>query len=213
MRILAPVLLLLSGCLWGGGEASRVEDLGEGTRRASSALPAAPDRHRYGDPALLKVGMWATYREGERTLTLAVTGEEAGALWIEVIDEGEPRLVSARLTSRDGQVLKARAGEAGKAGVDQALIQSAGTPSPEPASEAESEEALVFGGKARTCRVLVRRWEDLDGRLAEERIWWSADVPPLYAGGSRGGLVKRTGRGPEVGILRWGADAKPSLAR
>jgi hypothetical protein len=199
----------LAGCFFEGGEPSRVV---EAERRSSTAaLPPAPDRHPYGDPAALKVGQWATYREGTRELTIAVVGEEDGALWIEVIEEGEPRLASARLTARTGEVKRAWAGEAGGAATRQGLSQASPPPTP-PSGEAE-EASVRAGGRELKVRRVTRRTEDLEGRVQEERWDWSAEVPPLYAGSAHGGLVRREGKGHVVELLRFGSDARPCLAR
>lgn len=208
MRCAFLLPLVLGGCFWGGGQASRVEDLAANSGRLSAALASVPDRHRFGDPAGYRPGQWASYREGSRTLTLAVTGEEAGALWVEVIEEGEPRLVSARLTTRSGVVLRAFGGEAGGAGSPQRLIQAV-----PPAARGEGTETVKDGivtvdGRPLECRTLTRRTEDLEGRVREDVSVWSPAVPPLYAGSVHGGLVRR---GTAVELLKFGADARPSL--
>jgi hypothetical protein len=205
----AALAAALGGCFFEGGESSRVLEAEH--RPSTAALPPAPDRHPYGDPAALKVGQWATYREGARELTIAVVGEEDGALWIEVIEEGEPRLASARLTARTGEVKRAWAGEAGGTGTRQGLAQSV-PPSPSPSGEAEEASARV-GGRELKVRRVTRRAEDLEGRVLSELWDWSAEVPPLYAGSAHGGLVRREGKGLVVELLRFGSDARPSLAR
>lgn len=208
MKFAMLLPLVLGGCFWGGGQASRVEDLSANPGRLASALASVPDRHPYGDPAGYRAGQWATYREGNRTITIAVTGEEAGALWVELIEEGEPRLVSARLTAKSGEVLRAFGGEAGGAAAPQRLIQAA-----PPAARGEETESMKDGtvtvdGHPLACRTLTRRTEDLEGRVREEVSVWSPAVPPLYAGGPHGGLVRR---GAGLELLKFGADARPSL--
>ncbi len=200
--------LVLGGCFWGGGEASRVEDLAANPGRPAAALAAVPDRHPYGDPAGYRTGQWATYREGNRTITLAVTGEEAGAVWVEVIEEGEPRLVSARLTARSGEVLRAFGGEAGGAGSPQRLIQAAAPAARGEGTESVKDGTVTVDGRSLGCRTATRRTEDLEGRVREEVSVWSPAVPPLYAGSPHGGLVRR---GAALELLKFGADARPSL--
>src|SRR5579863_6186675 len=115
-HLLFLALPALSGCIFGGGEASRVEKVPEELQRSRLVAPPAPDSHAYGDVTKLRPGQWATYREGGRLLTLAAVAAEGEAMWIEVIDEGEPRQVSARLVGPDGVVRKAYYGEVSREG-------------------------------------------------------------------------------------------------
>src|SRR6185436_16691921 len=99
VRKILPVLLLpaLAGCIFGSGEASRVERVPEELRRPRLVAPRVFDRHAYGDVTKVRAGQWANYEEGGRRITLAAVAAAGDAMWIEVIEEGEPRQVSARL--------------------------------------------------------------------------------------------------------------------
>src|SRR5688500_14508294 len=110
------MLPALAGCFFSGGESSRVEKVPEDLRRARIVAPKVPDRHAFGDITKVRPGQWATCREGERTFTLAAVGAAGDSVWIELIEEGDPRAVSARLVSPDGVVRKAYYGEIWKDG-------------------------------------------------------------------------------------------------
>src|SRR6185295_6163064 len=88
------LFLALAGC---PGAASRADKVPDELRRPRLVTPKVPDRHLYGPVAQLRPGQWARYREGDRTVTLAAVATELDRVWIEVIEEGEPRQVSARL--------------------------------------------------------------------------------------------------------------------
>jgi hypothetical protein len=102
---------------------------------------------------------------------------------------------------------------AGGAGAAQRLIQAPEPPAEDPGVESVSENSLAIGGRTLACTVVTRRSEDLEGRISESVRIWSREVPPLYAGSAHGGLVRRLAPAPGVELLRWGSDAKPSLAR
>jgi hypothetical protein len=203
-------LLLLSGCFWRGGEASRVEEVGDELRRSAPVLSSAPDRHPYADPFSSPLGSWARYREGARELTIAVTGEEDGARRVEVVEEGEPRLVSVRLVGRDGVVRRAWSGTPGGPAVEQPLQQSSPGAAPPPTGVLERGPQRL-GDRMLPCTIQRMRTEDLEGRVHEETWVWSAEAPPLYAAGPYGGLVRRRGRGADVDLLRFGDGATPSI--
>lgn len=219
---LAVLALAAGGCfLFPSGEPSRVEEVPSELRRPVLAVPAAPDRHPYGDRARLEVGQWARYREPHRTVTIAVVGREGEDLWIEVIDEGRPRQISVRRVAPDGTVRQAFYGEVSSEGepsevVPQPLAQRDGRgPAPSPPAGApgrrEATERVRVGDRELEARAERIRTEDLEGRLVEEEWLWHPEVPPVYAGGPRGGLVRY--RGPQGGVEleAWGADARPHL--
>src|SRR6185436_14039600 len=215
MRFLPlPLILLLAGC---PGHASRIEKVPEGMNRPRVAAPKVTDRHPYGDITKVRPGQYATYKEGERTFTVAAVAAAGDSLWVEVIEENDPRVVSARLVSPDGVVRKAYYGEISKSGAKstvepQTLEQDASTPSGAKESSREvDEEAVTVAGKELKCRRVSIRFEDLEGRLTREVTLWNKDVPPVYAGSEDGGLVKRTTATSTVILVGFGTDAKPLL--
>ena len=217
------VLLLflpgLAGCLFGGGESSRVETVPVDLRTPHLVVPKTPDRHPYGDVAKVPKGAWATYREGGRLLTLAAVATEGDAVWIEVADDGEPRQVSARLVGPDGVVRKAYYGELSRDGrksavEPQPLEQADGAETPRLSETAREtgEESVVVSGKELRARRVSLRLEDLEGRLIQEVSLWHPNVPPIYAGTGDGGLVRRKTGETVVELVDFGTDARPLLA-
>jgi hypothetical protein len=220
VRILSPVFILpcLSGCLFGGGDYSRIERVPDDLQRPRLVVPKAPDRNAYGDVSRLRPGAWATYREGGRLLTLAAVATDGDGLWIEVIDEGEPRQVSARLIGSDGVVRKAFYGEISKDGrkssVEPQPLEQADVARPPRTSEGSretGEESVVVSGKELRTRRVALRFEDLEGRLSQEITLWHKDVPPIFAGSDDGGLVRRRTGSTLVELVDFGTDARPLL--
>jgi hypothetical protein len=208
-------LLALVGC---PGASSRADKVPEELRRPRLVTPKVADRHPYGPVAQLKVGQWAKYREGARTLTLAAVAADGDRMWIEVIDEGDPRQVSARLVGPDGVVTKALYAEVSKDGQisavePQALEQDVAATPPRLAESGREtgEESVKVGGRELKAKKVAVRFEDLEGRLTQEVTLWHPDVPPIYAAGEGGGLVRRTVGSAAVELLDFGTDAKPIL--
>lgn len=222
MKRLGPFAVLLpffAGCFFGGGDYSRVEKVPEEFRHPRVAVPRAPDRNAYGNVGLLRPGDWATYREGGRLLTLAAVASEGDALWIEVIEEGEPRQVSARLVRPDGVIRKAYYGEISKDGsksaVEPQTLEQSDVAAPPPLSESSrdtGEEPVVVAGKELRARRVSVRFEDLEGRLIQDVSLWHKDVPPIYAGSEDGGLVRRKTGSSQVELVDFGRDAHPLLS-
>jgi hypothetical protein len=220
MRPLIPLFLLpcLAGCVFGGGDTSRVEKVPDDIQHPRLVVPKAPDRHAYGDITRLRPGAWATYREGGRTLTLAAVATDGDALWIEVIEDGEPRQVSARLIGPDGVVRRAYYGEISKDGrrspvEPQPLEQADAATSPRLSESGREtgEESVVVAGKELRARRVALRFEDLEGRLIQEVTLWHKDVPSIYAGSDDGGLVRRKTGAALVELVDFGNDARPLL--
>jgi len=214
-RALCMVLLsggaagLAAGC---GGAASLLEDVPPELRTTRSVVPAVADRWPYADPGDVEAGRWAKYREGDRTFTLAVAARGPEGTWMEVVEDLG---ASARLVAADGTVLKAWFQESDGPAREQPLDQRAEPAAPKrtEASRETAEEKVKVGARELTVRVVRLRLEDLEGRLTRETWAWHPDVPPLYAGGELGGLVRReTARG-KVELLDFGSGAKPAVQR
>jgi hypothetical protein len=217
IKVLAlGMLAALVGC--SSGAASKVEKVPDELRRPRVVAPKVPDRHAYGDITKLRPGQWASYKEGERSFTLAAVGVSGDSMWIELIEEGDPRLVSARLVSPDGVIRKAFYGEIAKDGtrssVEPQTLEQNGTTSAEGLRESSREtdqETIKVAGRELTAQRVSVRYEDLEGRLIREVALWNKDVPPVYAGTDAGGLVRRTRATTTVELTGFGSDAKPLL--
>lgn len=212
------ILPCLAGCIFGGGSNSRVEKVPDTLQHPRLVVPRTPDRHAYGDIAKLRPGAWARYRESGRLLTLAAVATDGDALWIEVIDDGEPRQVSARLVGPDGVVRKAYYVEISKDGrkssVEIQPLEQAVASAPSRLSESgreTGEESVVVAGKELRARRVALRFEDLEGRLTQEVSLWHKDVPPIYLGSEDGGLVRRTSGSTLIELIDFGSDARPLL--
>jgi hypothetical protein len=212
------ILPALAGCIFGSGKSSEATKVPEEMKHARPVAPKLPDRHLYGDVTRLKTGQWAGYREGERAFTLAAVGVAGDRVWIEVIEEGEPRQVSARLVSPDGVIHKAYYGEVSKDGqrsaVEPQTLEQDGTAAPARLGETgreTGEETVQVGGRELKAQRVKVRYEDLEGRLTEETTWWHKDVPPIYAGTDAGGLVRRRSGASTIELTGFGNDARPLL--
>ena len=218
-RTLAVLILpALAGCIFGSGSSSKVTKVPEELKRPRIVAPKIPDRYRYGDVTRLRPGQWATYREGNRTVTLAAVGVAGDRVWIEEIEEGDPRMISALLVSPDGVIHKAYYGEITKDGqkstVEPQPLKQDSEAAParlgETGRETAEDKVTVAGRELRAQRIKVR-FEDLEGRLTEETTWWHKDVPPIYAGTDAGGLVRRQTGASTVELTAFGDDAKALL--
>ena len=70
---------------------------------------------------------------------------------------------------------------------------------------------MTVSGRELRARRVSLRFEDLEGRLTRDVTLWHPEVPPLYAGSSDGGLVKRMSGATKVELVAFGSDAKPLL--
>jgi hypothetical protein len=200
------------------GVHSQGEAVPEDLRRPRLVLPSLTDRHPYGEVTKLRVGQWATYREGDRTFTIAAVERDGDALWIEVIEEGEPRQVVARRVAPDGVVTKAFYGEIGKDGTKSTveplrLDQADGaqtTHLAERERETGEERVTIASRELKAHRIRIRR-EDLEGRLVEETLLYHPDVPPVHSGIEAGGLVRRRAGKSVIELTAFGGEARPQL--
>ena len=209
---LAATAILIAGC--SGGPASTTVPFLDA--RATKVVPPIPDRHPYGDVTRVQVGQWARYREGDRVFTIAAVAKEGEDVWIEVVEEGDERQVSASRVSPDGTVTRAFYREIGKDGpskvVPQPLEQAPPRPRVPEGFRETGEEKVKVGDRELTAKLVRIRFETLEGRLIEEVTLWHPDVPPVYAGSPDGGLVLRRTGSSEIQLQAFGTDAKPLIA-
>jgi hypothetical protein len=213
--LILPVLLICLQCscmLFATGRPSHVAEVKETMKDSDEHVPEVDDVHPFGGVSGIGIGAWATYQVDGRTITLAAVAAEGEDVWIEVIDEAEPRSVSARLVSPHGEVLKAFFRLLSDGAVhEQKLCQ---TPAKrkkhlEEVDREVRDEEVKVGERTLAAKRVTIVWEDLDGRQTTEEALWSAEVPGLFEGSEFGGLVQRG----EIRLLRFGVDAKPLIPK
>jgi hypothetical protein len=212
--VLAVLLVSLqcSCMLFATGRPSHVAEVKEAMKETDEHVPEVDDVHAFGLVYGMDVGAWATYQVKGRTITLAAAAAEWEDVWIEVIDETEPRSVSARLVSRHGKVLKAFFRLLPDGAVREQKLSQTPAKRKQHLEEVDREvrdEEVKIGERTLAAKRVTILWEDLDGRQTTEEALWSKEVPGLYAVSEYGGLVQRG----DVKLLRFGADAKPLIPR
>lgn len=186
------------------------------------AVTPVPEFHTSDRLEGIPVGSWVRYRitrDGQAAvLTLGAVSAEPDALWVEVVEDGDPRRHSLRRITFDGRVTRARCREVAADGrqsetAEQPVTQG-GVPLATPEGEVtESPTRAELQGRVleATERRLVFRDEALG---TEQRVTeiWARDVPPIYEGREEGGLVRRTGAAASVELVEFGAGYRPLLA-
>ena len=221
MKWVLLFLPVLSGCfLFRSTDGSSLETVPSHLKDERPQVPEVYDLHPYGSPALIPVGSWATYTLTQgveiQKVTLAAVTREEGGIWIEVIEEADPRRVSSRCVTPDGRVDKAWYVELRSDGTKipprpQPIIQFSEPPRPAltlRSREAHEEERRVAGTPLKVT-VVRTSFEDLNGRTISEETVWCTAAPSLYAGSREGGLVRKSTEGLTVELAAFGTDAKP----
>lgn len=223
-RIFPALLLFLNGCI-GCGTGSRNEPVDPGLK---VYRPAAPTL--YSGQASTRIdavlpGTWARYQisqdGSETTVTYGAVRIEGKSLWVEVVEEGDPRKVSLRRIAFGGGILTARFQEIPASGPSSEIVNQPLSPSPSDATPAPSESVefkkqLTIGGKALEATVLRRIFrDDSVGREYEEEEAWSGDVPPLLetleVAGKAAGLVYRKTAASSIALVDWGSNYTPVI--
>jgi hypothetical protein len=214
---------LLNGCfLFSSTAPSNYVDTPDDMRAWTPHVPEVSDRHAYGPIDGLKPGLWARYivkrPAGEIRLALGVVSVGEGKAWIEVVEENDSRLASARLVSAEGRVLKALFREIGPRGTsavfEQKLVQSGDAEPPAPAEEtAVNREIDLLGGKRAVVVVRAIFRDEALGRSETDETTWCAGLPGLYASGPRGGLVRLACERQRLSVemIETGTDYKPVI--
>ncbi|MHC4606689.1 MAG: hypothetical protein ACYTAF_07100 [Planctomycetota bacterium] len=207
---LLPVCLLCSCMIFATGDPSYVGEAPDSMKREAEHVPPVYDLHPYGAVSKARIGEWATYRVDDRTITLAAVAKEGANVWVEVIDEGAPRTVSARLVTPAGRVVKAFHRRLPDGPVTAQKLGQAPLEGDDGFAEVdreETDEEFRVGEQALPAKHVRIVLEDLDGRQRVNEAWWSPRVPGLYAGSEHGGLLRRGA----ATLLRFGTDARPTL--
>jgi len=212
----SPVLLVfVSGCA-GCGTASRLENVPAELKVYRPSVPPLADRHTSSRLAGIAPGTWLRYRfasNGSETLvTFGVVKAEADALWVEVVEEGDPKKASLRRITFDGDVTAARVREFPSSGPPSEIADQPVTPAPsagfgpgQPTRIARTETTLKAGSKEFPATVLKMLYRDeAVGREHEDEAAWSAAVPTLLEDSEWGGLVYRKTPSESVTLVDWG---------
>lgn len=213
--------LLLAGCVLGSGESSRTVPPDSERTAYRPAVSPVSDRHTSDRLEGIAPGAWVRYRvvrDGQATLlTLGAVSAESDALWIEVVEEGDPRRHSLRRVTFDGRVTRARcrevAGDGRTSEVAEQPVILGGEPRPAPEGEvSESTGRIEVDGRAveATIRRIVLRDEAL-GKEQVETEAWSTHVPALYEGREEGGLVRRSAGNVTMELTAFGTAYEPGL--
>lgn len=227
MKRFSPALLLfLNGC-FSCGTASHVQPVDPNLTVYRPAVPPLADRHPSSRLDLVTPGTWVRYhltKDGnETTLTIGAVRVEDKSLWVEVVEEGDPRKASLRRISFEGEVLSARYQEIPASGPRSEIADQPLTPAPDilrddPASVTEDKKSLKVGNG--TLDVIVFRKvyrDDSIGREYEEEEAWSKEVPALLeylaVGDPPGatGLVHRKTKTESVKLVDWGTGYAPAI--
>jgi hypothetical protein len=221
MKRFSPALLLfLNGC-FSCGRVSEVQGVDPELKVYQPVVPLLADRHGSDRLDAVAPGAWVKYAVtrdgGEVAITIGAVRVEDKALWIEVVEEGDPRKVSQRRVTFDGQVTAARFQEIPASGpaseiADQALSPAEDEVRETPASVTEESRKVALAGKS--IDVLVFRSvfrDDSVGREFEREEGWSKEVPPLLEHREGAGLVSRKSPGESVKLVDWGTGYVPLI--
>jgi len=219
-RFSPALLLLLNGC-FSCGRISEVQGVDPELKVYQPVVPPLSDRHGSDKLDAVAPGAWVKYAVtrdgGEFSVTLGAVRVEEQSLWIEVVVEGDPKKVSLRRVSFDGQVTSARYQEIPASGpaseiADQALSPAEDETRETPASVTEESRKVAVGGKS--IDVLVFRSvfrDDSVGREFEREEGWSKEVPPFLEHREGAGLVSRKSPGESVKLTDWGTGYVPLI--
>jgi hypothetical protein len=219
-RFFPAALLIFNGC-FSCGTASQVLKPDPELTVYRPAAPALEDRHPSSSLERVAPGAWVRYQVtkdgGDTTIILGAVRIEEKSLWIESVEEGDPRKASLRRVSFDGQVMAARYQEIPASApasevVNQQVLSAADSYRDPPASEKVSEEARQVGAASPTVKIIRKVFrDDSVGREYEEEEWWLDAIPPLLEGLEKAGLAYRKSTGVTIKALEWGTGYTPSI--
>ena len=220
MKWISPALLFLAG---GCGTSSHLQDVPPSMKVYRPDVPPLADRHTSAKLQGIAPGTWVRYRlardGSESTFTIGAVKTEPEALWIEVVEEGDPKKVSLRRVAFDGQVTAAKFREIPAKGspseiVEQPVSPLGGANDPgEPARVAREEVKVKVGARevpAKVTKALFR--DEAVGREYETSEAWSPKAPALMEGSDEGGLVFRRSPAVALELQDWGTGYAPLLS-
>ncbi|HKS16059.1 MAG TPA: hypothetical protein VJU16_02045 [Planctomycetota bacterium] len=222
----SPLLLLLNGC-FSCGTGSHVQPVDPGLKLYQPSVPALGDRHGSSRLDRVAPGDWVRYRlsinDSETTITLGAVRVEGNALWVEVVDEGEPKKASLRKIEFDGRVTSARFREVPASGPPSETADQPVSPTSEmetapgtSASSKEEKRSLSVGARSVEAVVYRRVFRDESvGREHAVEEAWSKDVPPLFEDleidEAVTGLVHRKSPSSSIALVEWGTGYTPLI--
>jgi hypothetical protein len=217
-------LLLMNGC-FACGTGSRNEEVDPGLKVYRPAAPPLDDRHTSRRLDLVAPGTWISYRVSkdgnETTITLGAVRAEGNSLWIEVVEEGDPKTVSLRRISFGGEVLEARYQEIPATGppsevADQPVSPGEAGDRSQPAQKIESKRKVKVGEREVEVLVIKNVYRDESvGREYEEEAAWTGEAPTILEfreiGGKPAGLVSRKSPTSSIHVVDWGTGYTPKI--
>ena len=226
-RICFPALLLLLNGCFACGTGSHVQPVDPGLKVHQPTVPALPDRHLSTRLDLVAPGTWVRYRQSkdgyETTVTLGAVRTEDQSLWVEVVEDGDPKKASLRRIAFDGRVLEARFREIPSSGPPSEIADQPASPGPDdepsrvaPSGAKDEKKTLTVGARSVEARVFQRVFRDESvGREHAEEEAWSKDVPPLLEDleidGAVTGLVYRKAPALSNVLVEWGTGYTPLI--
>src|SRR5262245_33409663 len=224
-RICFPALLLLLNCCIACGTGSHVQPVDPGLKVYHPTVPALQDRHPSARLDQVAPGTWVRYRlskdGNETTVTLGAVRTEDKSLWVEVVEEGDPKKASLRRISFDGRIMEARFREIPASGPPSEIADQPASPGLDeqpsrgaPSSAKEEKKTLNVGPRSVEAMVFQRVfWDESVGREYAEEEAWSKDVPPLLEDlgidETVTGLVYRKAPALSTVLVEWGTGYTP----
>jgi hypothetical protein len=165
----SPLLLLLNGC-FSCGTGSHVQEVDPGLKVYRPSVPVLADVHTSARLDLVTPGTWVRYRlsmdGSETTITLGAVRVEEKSLWVEVVEEGDPKKASLRRIGFDGRVTSARFQEIPASGPPSEIADQPVSPGVDPAAasgapasskeEKRIDDRLPLGGGDRVPARVFR---------------------------------------------------------
>jgi hypothetical protein len=222
MKWISPALLLSLGGCFACATGSHVQPVSEEMKVYRPSAPPLADRHTSSRLEGIAPGTWVRYRlarnGSEITFTIGAVRVEPGALWIEVVEEGDPKKVSLRRVTFDGQVTSARFREIPESGPPSEIVDQPVSPAGaadergEPARVAREEATVRVGTRDVSSKVIRALYRDeAVGREYETSEAWSSKAPALMESSDDGGLIFRRTPTLALELKDWGEGYAPLL--
>ena len=220
MKRISPALILLVCGALACGTGSHVQPVNPDLKVYRPAVPPLDSRHSSSKLDRVAPGTWARYHVAsdgnEATVTLGAVRVEGKSLWVEVVEEGDPRKASLRRITFAGEVASARYQEIPASGAPSEVADQPVSPGVDPGSlrgpparVKEEKRMIKVGDRTIEAKVYRKVYRDeAVGREYEEEEAWSTEVPPLQENleiaGETAGLIYRKTPSGAVDLVDWG---------